>query len=172
MRREPEWPLTGVGASMYLPAIVLLMGVLPILSILAERFVFHGSGDLVFLVGRWFVFRAVGVRLAIAGIRQMTGPAFTAETIFRIHDQAALKIVQELGFGTFSIGLLGVLSVFETGWIVPAAITGGLFYGLAGIKHVLNGERNAYETIATISDLFIFAVLAAYLAAALSGAGA
>jgi len=157
---------------MYLPAIVLLMGVLPILSILAEHFVFHGNGDLVFLVGRWFVFWAVGIRLLLAGIRQMTGPAFTAETIFRIHDPAALKIVQELGFGAFSMGLLGVLSVFETGWIVPAAITGGLYYGLAGIKHVLNGDRSTYETIAMISDLFIFVVLAAYLAAALSGIGA
>jgi hypothetical protein len=41
---------------MYLTAIVLLMGVLPIVSILIEFFVPHSSHDLLFLIGKWFVF--------------------------------------------------------------------------------------------------------------------
>ena len=37
-----------------------------------------GGGGLMPLVGKWFVFWAVGARLFIAGIRQVIQPAFTA----------------------------------------------------------------------------------------------
>ncbi|KAA0700100.1 hypothetical protein DTW90_10530 [Neorhizobium sp. P12A] len=148
---------------MYLGMIVLLMVILPIGSIAAEM-VIHG-GSLIVLAGKWLVFWAVGIRLILAGCRQTINPAFTAQKIFEIKDPAALVIVQELGFANLSIGLLGILSIFERGWVVPAAVVGGLFYGLAGFKHLLKGDRNKIENIAMISDLFIFLVLAAYLAA-------
>ncbi len=46
-----------------------------------------------------------------------------------------------------------------------AALAGAIFYGLAGAKHVLKGGQNRNEMIATVSDIFIFIVLAAYLVA-------
>jgi len=150
---------------MYLAAIVLLMGVLPIVSILIEFFVPHSSHDLLFLIGKWFVFWSVGIRLMLAGVRQIANPTFTADAIFGVKEKGALTIVQELGFGNLSIGLLAALALIRPDWIVPAAITGGFFYGLAGLKHLLKGDRNAIEDIAMISDLFIFVVLARYLAA-------
>jgi hypothetical protein len=150
---------------MYLAAVILLMGVLPLGSIVAEFVVLHASADPVLLVGKWFVFWSVGVRLILAGLRQVANPAFTAETIFGVKEKAALTIVEELGFGNLSIGLLGVLTLIHSAWIVPAAIVGGLFYALAGVKHLIKGERNGAETIAMISDLFIALVLAGYLAA-------
>jgi hypothetical protein len=149
---------------MYLAVVILLMGVLPLASIVAE-FVLHAGADPVFLVGKWFVFWSVGVRLILAGVRQVASPTFTAEAIFGVKEKAALTIVQELGFGNLSIGLLGLLTLIHSAWIVPAAIAGGLFYALAGIKHLTKGERNGAETIAMISDLFIAIVLAGYLAA-------
>lgn len=148
---------------MYLMIIVSLMGVLPVISILAEVVDLHTSFDPLFLVGKWFVFWSVGIRLILAGLRQVANPAFTAETIFGVKDKAALPIVRELGFGNLSIGLLGVCALANHGWIAPAAVTGGLFYGLAGIEHLLKRDRNATETIAMISDLWIFFVLAACL---------
>jgi hypothetical protein len=149
---------------MYLAAIVLLMGVLPLGSILAEL-AFHSSGaDWVVLVGKWFVFWSVGIRLLLAGLRQVVNPAFTAEAIFEVKERAALVIVQELGFGNLSIGLLATLTLFKPQWTVPAAIVGGLFYGMAGLKHLTKGDRNATENVAMVSDLFIFIVLAGYLA--------
>jgi len=150
---------------MYLAIVVLLMGVLPIASILFEWVVAHNGADPLSLIGKWFVFWAVGVRLILAGLRQIANPSFTADTIFGVKDKAALTIVQELGFANLSIGLIGLLSLIQSGWTVPAAIAGGLFYGLAGIKHLIRGDRNSTETIAMISDLFIFLVLAGYLAA-------
>ena len=149
---------------MYLAVIVLLMGVLPIASILVEFVLLHSGADLLFLIGKWFVFWSVGVRLLLAGLRQIANPEFTAETIFGVTDKAALTIVQELGFGNLAIGLLGALTLLNRQWIAPAAIVGGLFYGLAGIKHLVKGDRNATENIAMVSDLFIAVVIAIYLA--------
>jgi hypothetical protein len=48
---------------------------------LVEALVTHAPLDLWLLLGRWFVFWAVGVRLLTAGIRQIAQPRFTAETI-------------------------------------------------------------------------------------------
>jgi hypothetical protein len=152
---------------MYLAVIILLMGVLPVASILVEFVAMHRSADLVFLIGKWFVFWSVGIRLILAGLRQAANPEFTAGAVFGVREKAALAIVQELGFGNLSIGLLGALSLIRQEWVVPAAMTGGLFYGLAGIKHILRRDRNTIENIAMVSDLFLFIVLAGYLAAAL-----
>lgn len=73
--------------------------------------------------------------------------------------------MQELGFGKLSIGLLGTLTLLRTPWIGPAAITGGLLYDLARVKHLIKGQRNRTENIAMVSDLWIFLVLAGYVAA-------
>ena len=150
---------------MYRSAIIVLMGVLPVASIAIDFLARHGDADLRLLIGKWFVFWAVGVRLILAGARQLTGPSFAAETIFGVRDKAALPIVQELGMGNLSIGLLGALALVHAGWIVPAAIAGTLFYGLAGINHLLRSGRNAHQNMAMVSDLIAFVVLAGYLAA-------
>jgi hypothetical protein len=42
-----------------------------------------------------------------------------------------------------------------------------IFYGLAGIKHLLKGNRNHIETVAMISDVSIFMILAIYLGSGL-----
>jgi hypothetical protein len=149
---------------MYLAMIILLMGVFPALSVLVEFCILHSSADLLWLIGKWFVFWGVGVRLMLAGLRQIANPTFTADVIFGVKEKAALTIVQELGFANLSIGLLGVLVLVRSEWTVLAAITGGLFYVLAGVKHLIKGDRNRTENIAMVSDLLIFLVLAGYLA--------
>ncbi|MCX5493894.1 hypothetical protein OSH11_04195 [Kaistia dalseonensis] len=150
---------------MYLAMILLLLFVLPVASIAIEHLAFPQGASLLALTGIWFVFWAVGVRPALAGLRQIFNPAFTAETIFGIKEVAPRKIVQELGFANLSIGVLGIASIVHAPWTIPAAIVGGLFYLLAGIKHVLNQGRSRTEVIAMVSDLFIALVLGAYLAA-------
>jgi hypothetical protein len=151
------------GISMYLALIVLLMAVLPLQSIIVEMVAVPGA-DLLLLLGKWFVFWAVGVRLILAGARQVAQPSYTAQTIFGIKDPDSQKLVTEIGFGNLSIGLLGLLTIVFTRWIAPAALAGALFYGLAGIKHIFNIGKNRTEAIATISDLAIFVVLGIYLA--------
>lgn len=148
---------------MYLLTVVLLMAVLPICSILAEALIFKGSTDLFLLVGKWFVFWAAGVRQFTAGIRQIARPQFTAEGIFGIKNRAPWPIVRELGFANLSMGVLGVASIAISGLTRPAAIVSGLFLGIAGVAHLLRRERNFAENVATVSDLFLFAVLLFYL---------
>ena len=142
--------------------IFLLLFALPLGSILVEHSFLHSTASLLLLAGKWFVFWPVGIRLFLAGLRQYFQPRFTAEQIFDIKSNEALPIVQELGLANLSMGLLGIISVMVPAFVLSAAIVGGLFYGLAGINHMARSGRNVNCTIAMISDLFIFFVLAAY----------
>lgn len=148
---------------MFILMIVLLMFVFPIFSILTELFIFHSTLGILFLIGKWFVFWAVGVRLFTAGLRQALNPKFTAEKILGIPGSEALIVVQELGFANLSMGLLGLSTILNGNWILPAAIVGGLFIGLAGIRHVFSKERNLLENGAMISNLAILAILLIYI---------
>jgi hypothetical protein len=148
---------------MYLISVVLLLFVLPAASVAADALL-RGSPDIVFLIGKWFVFWGVGIRLFLAGLRQVMQPQFTAESIFGLKDRAAHTIVRELGFANLSMGTLGLLSLAYAGWIVPAAIVGGLYYGFAGLGHLVRNNRNAQEQTALVSDLLICLFLGAFVA--------
>lgn len=149
---------------MYLAMVAGLMFALPIASIIVEWFAISGS-DLLFLTGKWFVFWALGLRLLTAGIKQIAQPEFTARTIFEIKDPSAFTVVSELGISNVAIGVLGTGSLFFPAWVLPSAVYGVLFYGIAGIRHLANKRRNPTENIATISDLWVALVLAVYLGA-------
>ena len=69
--------------SFYLIVVVLLMLVFPLTSIAIVHVVFMVPISWG-LIGKWFVFWVVGVRLFTAGIRQVLKPAFTAQEIFHI----------------------------------------------------------------------------------------
>jgi hypothetical protein len=151
---------------MYVWMVILSMFALPVASILAEAFLFHPAAVSAALIGKWFVFWAVGVRLVLAGMRQSITPEFTARRIFHIQTREPWILVQELGFANLSIGLLGLCSLIQPLWIPPSAVAGGLFYGLAGIRHLAKKDRNRLEDVAMVSDMMIFAVLLAYCLAA------
>lgn len=152
---------------MYLGAIILLMLVLPLISVAAQAQMLPDVGALMGLIGKWFTFWGVGVRLFLAGLSQVFRPRFTAEDIFGIGDPGALAIVREVGFGNLAIGTLGLLSLFFPDFLLPAAIAGGLFYGLAGLGHLARKDRNLKEQVALVSDFGIFLVLAAFVASRL-----
>jgi hypothetical protein len=148
---------------MYFVVVLLLLLILPVTSVLMESARSHHTLSLLFLTGRWFVFWSVGIRLFLAGIRQVIQPKFTAEEIFNIHDPASFAIVREVGCANLSIGLLGISTLFRANWIIPAAIVGGLYYGFAGVLHILQKNKNAKELIAMISDEFIFVILLVFV---------
>jgi hypothetical protein len=145
---------------MYFIFVVLLMFALPVASIATEVLWFRDDAGLMFLIGKWFVFWTVGVRLLLAGIRQVVQPRFTAESIFDVKDPAANAMVREIGFGNLAMGTVGLASLAQPAWLAPAAIVGGLYYGLAGAGHVFRSDRNFNEQMALVSDLMIFVVLA------------
>jgi hypothetical protein len=147
----------------YLITVLLLMAVLPIGSIGAEHFYFHSSAPLPLLVGKWFVFWAVGIRLFLAGLRQFFQPRFTAEHIFRIKGDDALPVVRELGVANFATGVVGIVSLAKPGFVLQVAIVAAIFYGVAGVRHVAEKGKSVNENIAMVSDLFVFLVFAAYI---------
>jgi hypothetical protein len=151
---------------MYFVVVILLTVLLPAGSVLFAHNVQHSTATWMMLAGAWMAFWAVGVRLLIAGLRQAFQPRFTSEQIFGIKSDDALPIVQELGFANIAMSIPALLSLADKPMLLPAAITGGLYYGIAGAKHVVNSEeRNLRRTTAMITDLLVFAVLAAFLAA-------
>jgi len=115
------------------------------------------------LAGKWLIFWAIGVRLFIAGIRQATNPAFTAQRIFSISGSDSFPIIRELGFANICIGLLGILSLWFPSWCGAAALSGGLYFGLAGMLHLFKKIDSRNEVIALASDLYIFLIMLFYL---------
>jgi hypothetical protein len=90
-------------------------------------------------------------------------PPFTAEEIFGIRDTSSWPIVREIGFANLSMGALGICSIFRPGWVIPAAVVGGLYYGLAGLGHLPQQKKNAKEYTAMISDGFAAVILAVFV---------
>jgi Family of unknown function (DUF6790) len=152
---------------MYVLSVLLLLFIVPAGCVLAEALI-RGAPDLLWLIGKWFTFWACGVRLIVAGLRQTFDPAFTAREIFRIDDPAAHPMVREIGFGNLAMGTLALASLAVMAWMTPGAIVGGLYYGLAGLGHALNKERNTKAQVALISDLWIFLLLAVFVASRLT----
>jgi hypothetical protein len=151
----------------YAVTIVLLLLVLPASSLGIDLYL-HPHQAVLDLAGRWWTFWGVGIRLFLAGVRQVVQPAYTAEAIFGLEDPGALPIVREVGFGNLAFGTLGILSLLRVEWLVPAAIAGGIYYGLAGVGHIPRKNKNSKEWTALVSDLGVFLILAAFLAGRLS----
>jgi len=123
----------------------------------------HGGTFLTALVGKWFIFYAVGIRLLLAGIRQIKNPSFTAKEIFHIESDAVLPIVRELGFANLCAGLVGIIALFVPQWRIVSAFSSGLYYGIAGLYHFIKKPAGANEQFALITDIIIFLLLAIYV---------
>src|ERR1700722_12046450 len=152
--------------SIYLVSILLFMVLLPIICVIIQWSA-QGPTSAWPLMGKWFVFWSVGIRLFIAGLRQATKPAFTAREIFHFKSDDSFPIIKEIGFANISMGSVAILSLFLPSWRIPAAAAGGLYFGLAGCLHLFKKRDSTNETIAMISDLYIFLLMALYLAAVL-----
>jgi hypothetical protein len=149
---------------MYIATITLLLIVFPVASIVADKAIAHMAVPWLALLGKWFVFWIVGVRLIVAGLRQFFQPRFTAKEILAIDSDDALKVVQELGIANFSVGVVAAVSLVFPRFALPMAIAGALFYGIAGIRHLRDTHRNTKQNFAMVTDLFGAAVLVAYIA--------
>jgi hypothetical protein len=149
---------------MYVPIVIALLLALPLVSIVAQivltdQGALYGASYLV-VVAKWYVFWAVGARLSLAGLRQIIQPRYTAETILGLKGDESLFFVRELGFANVSMGSVGIVSLAAPSWVMPAAMLGGIYYGLAGINHCFYKGRNKLQNVALVSDLFAAAVLA------------
>jgi hypothetical protein len=153
---------------MYIAVVALTMFVLPVVSI-AIHHTLVPAASLIPLVGRWFVFWGVGVRLVLAGVRQLLQPKFTAKEIFGSNSGDVLPLVRELGVANVSMAAVALLSLAIPTFILPAAISASIFYGVAGIGHLTTLHRSENQNIAMVSDLFLSAVLLLFIGALFFG---
>jgi len=150
----------------YIVLVVLVMLVLPALSVIHERYFLGSHAGLLLLIGKWFVFWGVGVRVVSAGVHQAINPRYTAETILGLKTSEPWLVVRELGFANIAFGAVALGSALAHNWLTPAALAGAVFYGLAGINHLATKSRNRLQNVAMLSDLYACVILCAYLAAA------
>jgi len=146
----------------YIAVVTILTFILPLICSVAQVLI---NKDIPFsfdLIGKWFIFSAVGLRLFIAGIKQTTDPAFTAKEIFQLDNPEGLPVVRELGFANLCFGLIGIVSLFLPQWRVVSAFGSGLYYGIAGLQHFLKKPVGANEKFALVTDIIIFLFLLAY----------
>ena len=147
---------------MYAAIVVLLMLVLPISSVVVNRYFLHSNAGIPLMIGRWFVFWGVGSRLVSAGARQVMNPRFTAERILGLKTSEPWLVVRELGFANIAIGTVACGSICAPTWLTASAVAGAIFYGLAGTNHLLQKNRNRLQNVAMLSDLFACSVLSTY----------
>jgi hypothetical protein len=143
----------------YIAMLFGLMLIFPAASIAIEVLLHNHAVFNVATLGKWFVFWAVGVRLLIAGVRQIAQPRYTAEAILGVKNSDAIIIVRELGFANTAIGSAGVVSIFYASWAAPLSVIGAIFYALAGANHALHDQRSRTQSAAMISDFFAAAEL-------------
>jgi hypothetical protein len=138
---------------MYLVAVAALMLVLPLLSIVIAIFAVGDSAPVGVVALRCFVFWGVGVRLLTAGLRQITRPQYTATTILGMKHRESLLVVRELGFANTALGTIGVLGILVPSWVLASAVSGAVFYGLAGVNHLRQAMRTRHQKVAMWTDL-------------------
>jgi hypothetical protein len=147
---------------MFIAAVALFMGLFPVAATAIDAATHHHEA-VIDLIGKWFVFWAVGVRLLTAGARQIIKPGLTSEGILGIKGREVWQLVRELGFANVSIGIAGVISLWKPTWRVPDALIGGLFLLLAGAEHLPKQHRSLEENVAMYSDLVIGIVMSVFV---------
>ena len=94
----------------YIISVSVLTFVIPVIGYITENLA-KGTGLTFEPFGKWFIFSAVGLRLFLAGIKQVKDPGFTAKQIFHIESPESYPILRELGFANICFGLVGIVSL-------------------------------------------------------------
>lgn len=144
---------------LYQWSIIVFFIIVPVTATMVDYYLFAGSNDLISIAFKWFVFSGIGLRLLSAGIKQAVQPQYTAQEIFDMFNENANPIIRELGFANICFGMLAITSLFIPSFAIPSCLAGGLYFGLAGVMHILKKKDSNEEIFAMISDIYIFVIL-------------
>jgi len=150
------------GTPVYIIIVLLLMLVLSALSVVKEWYFLGSDAGLFLLIGKWFVFWGVAIRLTSARARQAMNPKYTAETILGLETSEPRVVVRKLGCANIAIGTGEFASILAHQWRTPAVVAGAIFYGLAGDNHLVAKNRNRLQNVAALSDLLACSILCVY----------
>ena len=140
-------------------SVILSFIIMPLTAISVEVLVIDPSPRLAAIALKWFIFCGIGLRLGMAGIKQIITPQFTAREIFKIQDEGILPIIRELGLANLCFSVIAIISLFIPTFRIPAGIAGGLYFGLAGLLHITKPKDSKNEIFALVSDISIFLVI-------------
>lgn len=71
--------------------------------------------------------------------------------------------MRELGVANLAAGVVGLLSLARPDFVLPVAISGGVFYFLAGVWHATHANRTFNQNIALYTDLLLGILFAAHV---------
>ena len=140
-------------------SVILLFFLIPSLAIAIELILNNSTLTIVEITLKWVVFCSIGLRLGSSGLKQIIQPQFTASEIFNISDERVFPLVREIGFANISFSTIALISFFIPSFRLPSAIAGGLYFGLAGLLHILKYKASDEEKFAMITDIYIFVIL-------------
>jgi len=147
----------------YLLLNIGLVLIMPMVSTYTEHYVDEVTVSWTSLV-KWFIFWTIGIRMFATGIKQASSPEATEPKVLSIKNSDTYNMIRKLGFANITIGVMGILSVLHDQWRLLAAITGGLYLGLASVQHYFKKSYTPKQVIALIYDLLVFFVLFLYIA--------
>lgn len=143
------------GKHNYIVLVTFLTFIFPIVAAWLEVFINHENYYSFYIFSKWFIFFAVGIRLTIAGMKQVFDPRYTAVEIFKMKTAESFPVIRELGFANLCFGLIAILSVVFPQWRIVSAFGSGIYYAIAGIQHLLKRPSSINEEFALITDLLI-----------------
>jgi len=132
------------------------MVIIPAICVAVEHFR-KPEQAIIFLLCKWFVFWAVGVRGLTGGLMQAFNPSYTANLLQVTTDN--YLIIQELGFANMAIGVLGICSLFYQRFRKPAALCSAIFLTGAAALHISRlSIIDLGELMSLAGDLFVIII--------------
>ena len=144
-------------------AVFLNILVLPILSIIFNLIINYRKNiveNIYEIIGKWFIFWALGIRLVIAGLMQLFNPIYTNNLLqLNLND---FIIIQELGLANFSIGLLCIISFFKKLLQKYVCLYMFIFFIGASTLHIIRIKNINFDELITLVTNIILIVVALY----------
>jgi hypothetical protein len=137
---------------------ISLLTVLPMLSVACEHHIAKTAVTGT-LIGKWLLFWAVGIRLIAAGTIQIT-TSMPANVGLLSNREDSNTVRKATGIANIVLAGMSFLCVANDGWSQLAAITVGVYVGLAGMQHDFKTPADTNAWINMVYDFVVFAVVA------------
>ena len=138
-----------------------LLTVLPLLSVACEHHIAQAAVTGT-LIGKWLLFWSVGIRLLGAGIIQIT-TCLPGNVGFLSNREDSNTVRKATGIANLVLAGMSFLCVANDGWSLLAAITVGIYVGLAGMQYDFKTPANRNAWINLVYDVVVFVVVATCL---------
>lgn len=134
---------------------IVFLTVLPLVSAAVE-YHFTKTGMSAVLVGKWFIFWTVGIRFLVAGFTQVIRQGRGA---LILQGDTTGGFGKVLGLVKMLLAGMAFLCVMKDSWSLLAAITVGVYVGLAGFQHDFKKPNTAEGWISMVYDMIVFTVI-------------